>query len=284
AALGAHQSGDQPQERGFSGPITTHQGDDLAAAQGQRDALHRGHAIVAINQVFDPANYLPRALPDISLPPCGGGLGWGVSPKALSVDARIAQSQGERHPTRTERQVDDGRSGSALGKRDTRRLITEHTAVERPNPIDEGGDALNAMFGDHRRHAELGNQPEHDLQHVLGRLWVELRGRLIEHERIRMHGKSRGDGDALAFAAREGVDPAAPQRVDTDLVDHLLDALAHQGPWQSEILETKSELRLDVLEDELRLRMLKDEADVDPELTRGVLASVEAADDDPAPE
>ena len=84
------------------------------------------------------------------------------------------------------------------------------------------------MLGDHRRHPELGNQPEYDLQHVLGGLRVELGGWLIEDERIGMHGHGRGDGYPLAFAPRQGIDPAAPQRVDPDLIDHLLDALAHQ--------------------------------------------------------
>src|SRR2546428_4645611 len=82
-----------------------------------------------------------------------------------------------------------------------------------------------------------------------------------------MHGEGRGNRNALAFAAREGIDPAAPQRVNPDLIDHLLDALAHQRSGQSEILETKGELRLDVLEHELRIGMLKDEADVGRELT-----------------
>src|SRR2546428_1384328 len=97
-----------------------------------------------------------------------------------------------------------------------------------------------------------------------------------------MHGEGRGNRNALAFAAREGIDPAAPQRVNPDLIDHLLDALAHQRSGQSEILETKGELRLDVLEHELRIGMLKDEADVGRELTWRVLTGIEAADHDPA--
>src|SRR2546426_11266700 len=82
-----------------------------------------------------------------------------------------------------------------------------------------------------------------------------------------MHGEGRGNRNALAFAAREGIDPAAPQRVNPDLIDHLLDALAHQRSGQSEILQAKGKLRLDVLEHELRIGMLKDEADVGCELT-----------------
>src|ERR1700730_17715588 len=200
------------------------------------------------------------------------------------MDAGVTKTQWDRCPTGPQRQVDDGWSRSAFGKRDARRLIAQPPAVERPDPIDVGGDAFDAMLGDHRRHTELGNQPQHDLQHVLGRLRVELGGWLIEDERIRMHGQSGSDGDALAFAARERIDPAAPQRVDADLIDHFLDAFAHQRPREPEVLETKRELRFDVLEDELRLRMLKDETDMDPELSRWMLPRVEAADDDAATE
>src|SRR2546428_13890257 len=97
-----------------------------------------------------------------------------------------------------------------------------------------------------------------------------------------MHGEGRGNRNALAFAARQGIDPAAPQRVNPDLIDHLLDALAHQRSGQSEILETKGELRLDVLEHEMRIGMLKDEADVGRELTWRVLPGIEGAQPHPA--
>ena len=158
------------------------------------------------------------------------------------MDAGVTKTQWDRCPPGPQRQVDDGWSGSAFGKRDPRRLVAQHPAVERPDAIDVGGDAFDAMLGDHRRHAELGNQPEHDLQDVLGRLRVELRGRLVEDERIRVHDERSRDGDALAFAAREGVDTTTPQRVDADLVDHFLDALAHQRPREPEVLETKRQL------------------------------------------
>src|SRR2546427_12547068 len=98
-----------------------------------------------------------------------------------------------------------------------------------------------------------------------------------------MHGEGRGNRNALAFAARQGIDPAAPQRVNPDLIDHLLDALAHQRSGQSEILETKGELRLDVLEHELRIGMLKDEADVGRELTWRALTAGLAIDHYPPP-
>src|SRR5438876_7407247 len=99
-----------------------------------------------------------------------------------------------------------------------------------------------------------------------------------------MHGECCGNRNSLAFATRQGLDPAAPQRVDPDLIDHLLDALTHQRSRQSEILETKGELGLDILEHELRIGMLKDKADVGRELTWRMIPRIEAADQDPAAE
>ena len=157
-------------------------------------------------EAFDAADDGPPPQPS----PAGGGgrfpreLGRSCGGQALGMDAGIAQSQRDRRPTGPQRQVDDGWPGSAFGKRDSRRLVTQHPGVERPDPIDKGGDAFDPMLGDYGRHPELGNQPEHDLQDVLGRLRVELGGRLIEDERIRMHGQRRSNGDALAFAARAG--------------------------------------------------------------------------------
>src|SRR5438094_7376566 len=202
--------------------------------------------------------------------------------KTLGMNTGVAQPERDGRPSGSQRQVDHWRPRSAFRERDARRLVAEHPGLEGPDPIDKRGDPLDPMLGNHRRHPELGNQPEHDLQHVLGRLRVELGGWLIEDEGIRMHGERRGNRNPLTFAARKGIDPAAPQRVDPDLIDSLLDPLAHQRSRQSEILETKGELRFDVLEHELRIGMLKDEADVGRELTWRMLPCVEAADHDPA--
>src|SRR5438309_6615554 len=107
-------------------------------------------------QRFDPTDDWPMSIQ--------GQPVWRCSRQALRMGAGVTKAEWNWRPTRSERQVDDGRSGPAFGKRDPRRLITQHAPVERPDPIDEGGDALDAMLGDHRGHAELGNQPEHDLE------------------------------------------------------------------------------------------------------------------------
>src|SRR5438132_7609456 len=229
---------------------------------------------------FDPADDRAQHTPTVPSPAGGGG----TKTNALRMDAGVAKPKRDWRPSRPQRQVDYRWPRAAFRQRLPRRLVAQHPGIPRPDPIDKGCDPLDPMLRDHRRHAGLGHPAEHHLQHVLGSLWVELRGWLIEEERIRMHREGGGDRDALAFAAREGIDPAPSQRVDPHLVDHLLDALAHQRSRQSEVLETKGELCLDVLEHKLRIGMLKDEADVGRELTRRVVTGVEAADHDPAPE
>jgi len=53
-------------------------------------------------------------------------------------------------------------------------LILQDSGIERPDPIDQRRDPFDAMLGDHRGHAQLGDQPHHHLEHVLGRLRIEL--------------------------------------------------------------------------------------------------------------
>jgi hypothetical protein len=200
------------------------------------------------------------------------------------MDARIAQAEGDGSPSRTQRQVNDRRSGAALGERRSRGLILQHPGIERPDPVDKGRDPFDAMLGDQRGHAELGDQPHDDLQDVFGGLRIQLRGGLVEHERLGVDGKGGRDRDALSLAAGEGVDASAAQVVDADLIDHLLDALSHQRTGEAEVLHPKRKLGFDVVENELRVRVLEDETNVRPELARGMRARVEAARQDAATE
>src|SRR2546421_12515442 len=75
-----------------------------------------------------------------------------------------------------------------------------------------------------------------------------------------------------------------PQGVDAHLIDGLLDALSHHGPVQAEVFESEGQLGFDVLEHELRIRMLKDETDPSAEFAREMHAGVQAADRHPAGE
>ena len=58
------------------------------------------------------------------------------------------------------------------------------------------------MLGDHRRHTELGDESQHNLQDILRGLGIELRGRLIENQRRWMRGEGSGDRHPLSLATR----------------------------------------------------------------------------------
>ena len=140
------------------------------------------------------------------------------------------------------------------------------------------------MLGDHGRHPELRDQSQHDLEHILGRLRIELRRRFVEGKRLWMHGEGCGNRHPLTFAAGEGGDPTTSKRVDADLVNHLLDAFTHQRPLQTQVFEAEGELGLDILQHELGVGMLKDETDARAQRARELCPRVKSTHDDPAAE
>jgi len=87
-------------------------------------------------------------------------------------------------------------------------------------------------------------------------------GRLVERQGLRMHDERRRDRDALPLASGQRGDSATTQRMDAHLIEDFLDALSHQGAGQSLVFEAEGQFRLDVLEDELRFRVLEHEPDV----------------------
>jgi hypothetical protein len=171
-----------------------------------------------------------------------------------------------------------------LGQGISWRLITQATFPHRPDPIDEGRDAFNSMLGHDGCHAKLRDEPHHDLDDILGGLRIELRSGLVEHERRGMHDEGRRDGDSLPFTAGERGNRTAPELVNADLVEHFLDPLAHQRPRQSEILEPEGQLRFHVLEDELRVWVLKHKPDLAGELPGRMVPGIEAINENTAME
>ena len=197
---------------------------------------------------------------------------------------RLAQSQRNRRPARSDGEVHYRRARPSVGEGRPGHLIEHPARFDGPDSIDKGGDPFHPMLRDHGCHPELRDQPQHDLEHILGRLGIELRGGLVERERLGVHREGRGNRHPLTFPARQGGDPPMAQRVDADLVDHLFDAFAHQWAGQTEVLEAEGELRLDILEQELGIGMLEDEPDPGAELTRQMRPRVQAADGHPAAE
>ena len=162
----------------------------------------------------------------------------------------------------------------------------------RPDPsvVDEHGavgerrGALEPVLGEHDGGAEVVVEPHERGEHVVGALRVELRRRLVEHERLRAGGERAGDHAALPLAARERRRVAVAQVRDAERVEHLLDPPAHRLLGEAEVLEHEREVALDVVDDELRLRVLGDEADDVGELARMVRSGRAAEHHDVAAE
>ena len=115
----------------------------------------------------------------------------------------------------------------------------------------------------------------------LGALRVELRGGLIKDEEARFEGEGGSDGDALAFAAGEGGEPAGCEVGDAEHLLEGIDAAAHLGRRDGLLFEAKGNLVLDGLRDGLGLWLLEDHADVAGHLPGGRAGRVMAGDLEP---
>ena len=144
------------------------------------------------------------------------------------------------------------------------------SAVDEDGAVGERRGALEPVLGEHHGGAEVVVEPHERGEHVVGALRVELRRRLVEHQRLRPGGERTGDHAALPLAARERRRVAVAQVGDAERVEHLLDAPAHRLLGEAEVLEHEGEVALHVVDDELRLRVLRDEADDVGELARMV--------------
>ena len=109
-------------------------------------------------------------------------------------------------------------------------------------------------------------------EHVVGALRIELRRRLVEHERRRRRRERARDRAALALAAGQRRRVAVAQVRDAERVEHLLDAPAHRLGREAEVLEHERDVALDAVDDELRLGVLGHEPDDVGELARMVRA------------
>ena len=140
------------------------------------------------------------------------------------------------------------------------------------------------MLGDQDGGPEVGVEPGDRGEHVVGPLRVELRRRLVEHERGRRGGERARDRRPLPLAAGQRRGGAVAQVRDAERVEHLLDPAAHRRLGQREVLEHERDVGLDVVDDELRLGVLVDEPDDVGELARLVGTRAAAEGDDVATE
>ena len=177
----------------------------------------------------------------------------------------------------------DRRRAVVVGEQRGHRLGPAQPArVDADGPVGQRRGPLEAVLGQQDRGAEVGVEPGHGGEHVVGALGVELAGGLVEHEDVRGRGQRAGDGGPLALAAGEGGGGAVAQVGDAEGVEHLLDPAAHGGGVHAEVLEREGDVVLDLVDDELGLGVLVDEADDVGQVAGAVVAGAATGDGDRA--
>jgi hypothetical protein len=130
-------------------------------------------------------------------------------------------------------------------------------------------DALQPVFAQDDGQPQVFVELAQSEQHFFGRLGVELRGRLVEHQHFgleRQHGRDR---DALLLTAGETADAPVAQARDAEQIEHLFDPFAHRRGRQREVLHGERQLILHCIYHELRLGVLEDETHQVGHATRG---------------
>ena len=286
--VGFEQADDLLEQRAFPGAVAPHQRHELArrrleADPAQRrvpvigilDALRRNHRRIcnllicrfAVSPTLPLSHSLIRRLTDASRQP----------PRKHPP---LFDRQRQRLPIELAAQLDQRWDQRQRGH-DHPRLVEDGRLAQRGHVDHAVGilhDALQPVLAEHDRQAQVFVQMAQRHQHLFGGLRVELRGRLVEHQDLRLQRQHRGDRHPLLLAAGEGADAPVAQVGDRHLVQHLFDALAHRRRRQSEVLHGKRQLILHGIDDELRFGILEDEADEIGHAARGQRHRVAAED------
>jgi hypothetical protein len=140
--------------------------------------------------------------------------------------------------------------------------------------------AADALLGENDRRAESLDRAEEEPRGIR----VELRGRLVEQEQVRLEGERRGEGDTLELAAGELGRPATPQVERSDRLERTLDARADLRRRRAEVLEPEGDLVLDERHHDLVLGILEDGRDRPGEIRGAGRARVLTRDHHPSGE
>src|SRR5579864_9346269 len=132
--------------------------------------------------------------------------------------------------------------------------------------------ARRALLGDD----DGGVAAERELEERLRALGIELRGRLVEQEQLRLERERRREAHALQLAAGDLGDAASLEAADADRRERGVHTRQDRGRRRTDVLERERNLRGDAAEDHLVLRILKDGRDRSRELGRPRAACVAA--------
>ncbi len=105
-----------------------------------------------------------------------------------------------------------------------------------------------------------------DREHVIARLRVEHRRRLVEHEHTAVHGEHAGDRDALLLAAAHGGGVGVAQGIHANRAERAVHTVADQRRGHAEILRTERHVRGHGRGHDLVPGVLEDDADRAPRL------------------
>jgi hypothetical protein len=109
---------------------------------------------------------------------------------------------------------------------------------------------------------------------------VEVRRRLIEDQDLRLQGQDAGEGQPLLVAAGKRGDPRRKGAIQSRLPQGRRDPMGHFGARHAEVFQTEGDLVVDTQHAELRVRVLKEQADLAGGRGEGTVAGVAAGDAD----
>ncbi len=183
----------------------------------------------------------------------------------------VAHGERGRLPAEHAPKAGDAGCAGIVGEHDTGSTRGGDAAVgDDHGAVGEGRGAFEPVLGEQHRGAEVGVEARERAEHVVGALGIELRRGLVEHERRRRRRERAGDDAPLLLASGKGGRVAVAEVNDAERIERLLDPPPHRFGREPEVLEHEREVALHVVDDELRFRILGDEADDVGELARMV--------------
>ncbi len=138
---------------------------------------------------------------------------------------------------------------------------------DRARPVDDDDrvgvlhDPFQPVLRAHDRQPQVADQSGEGGQNVLGRLGIERRGGLVQHEHPRLGGQHGADGHPLALARGQGGDRPIAQVGQPEQIEGVLYPATHHVGGQAELLHRPCQLVFDHVGDEAVVHPLGKVAD-----------------------
>ncbi len=157
--------------------------------------------------------------------------------------------------------------------------------VEQDAPLLEEEDAVGVAQRVCRallRDDDARLAAERELEERLGPGRIELRGRLVEQEQLRLERECRGEADALQLAAGDLRHASNAELCDADGGERGVNPRQDRLRRRADVLERECDLGIDAPEDDLVLGVLEDRCNRSRQLCRTRAARIAARHLDPA--